>query len=149
MLDNLGRYAPHALALLRIIAALLFIQHGTMKLFGFPVTGSGGGAAGLSALMLLAALIETIGGLLLLFGFLTRPAAFILSGEMAVAYFMAHAPRGFFPLANGGDLAILFCFVFLYLFFAGPGAWSVDGKRSAQFGRRRSSQFERGAGLRS
>jgi putative oxidoreductase len=130
MLDNLGRYAPHALALLRIVAALLFIQHGTMKLFGFPATGAAG-AGGLSALMLLAALIETIGGLLLLFGFLTRPVAFILSGEMAVAYFMAHAPRNFFPLANGGDLAILFCFVFLYLFFAGPGAWSVDGKRSA------------------
>jgi putative oxidoreductase len=131
MLDNLGRYAPHALALLRIMAALLFIQHGTMKLFGFPATGEAAGAEELSAFMLFAALLETIGGLLLLLGFLTRPAAFLLSGEMAVAYFMVHAPRSFFPLANGGDLAVLFCFVFLYLFFAGPGAWSIDRKRAA------------------
>jgi putative oxidoreductase len=132
MLDNLGRYAPQVLGLVRIIAALLFIEHGTMKLFGFPPSGEAAGTAGgLGGLMLAAALLEIVGGLLLLLGLFTRPVAFILSGEMAVAYFMAHAPRNFFPIHNGGDAAILFCFVFLYLVFAGPGAWSVDGRRAS------------------
>lgn len=131
MLDNLGRYTPQVLALLRIMAALLFIAHGTLKLFGFPSAGEATGGSGLNTLMLVAGILETFGGLLLLVGLFTRPVAFILSGMMAVAYFMAHAPQNFFPVHNGGDAAILFCFVFLYLVFAGPGAWSVDGKRSA------------------
>lgn len=131
MLDNLGRYMPQVLALLRIAAALLFIEHGTLKLFGFPAAGDAAGGGGLGTLMLIAALLEIVGGLLLLVGLFTRPVAFILSGQMAFAYFMAHAPQNFFPVHNGGDAAILFCFVFLYLVFAGPGAWSLDGKRSA------------------
>ncbi len=130
-LRDLSKYAPVALAVLRIVTALLFIEHGTMKLFGFPSAGGdgGGGGSGLSTLMLIAGLLEVFGGLAILAGFLTRPVAFILSGQMAVAYWMAHFPgNSFFPVLNGGDAAILFCFVFLYLVFAGPGAWSVDGK---------------------
>jgi putative oxidoreductase len=130
MLDSLGRYTPQVLALLRIMAALLFIAHGTLKLFGFPASDEAGGGGGLNTLMLVAGILETFGGLLLLIGLFTRPVAFILSGMMAVAYFMAHAPQNFFPVHKGGDAAILFCFVFLYLVFAGPGAWSVDGGRS-------------------
>jgi putative oxidoreductase len=125
----LSKYAPHALALLRIVTALLFIEHGTAKLLGVPVMPGPGHAGGLSPLMLIGGLLEVFGGLAVLAGFLTRPVAFILSGEMAVAYWAMHVPiGGFFPLANGGDAAILFCFIFLYLVFAGPGAWSVDGR---------------------
>jgi putative oxidoreductase len=125
----LSKYAPHALALLRIVTALLFIEHGTAKLLGFPVMPGPGHAGGLSPLMLIGGLLEVFGGLAVLAGLLTRPVAFILSGEMAVAYWAMHVPMGgFFPLANGGDAAILFCFIFLYLVFAGPGAWSVDGR---------------------
>ncbi|MGQ2919226.1 MULTISPECIES: DoxX family protein [Rhizobium] len=124
--DNLSRYRPYALAALRIIAALLFIEHGTQKLFGFPASQMQGS---LPTLMLVAALLELVGGILVLIGLFTRPVAFILSGQMAVAYFMAHAPSSFFPALNGGDAAILFCFVFLYLVFAGPGALSVDERR--------------------
>jgi putative oxidoreductase len=129
--ESLSRYAPMALALLRIVAALLFIEHGTQKFFDFPPSGHGGSFP--SGLFLVAAIIELVGGILLLIGLFTRPAAFIMSGEMAVAYWMAHVGRGgFWPINNGGETAILFCFVFLYLFFAGPGAWSVDGSRSAR-----------------
>jgi putative oxidoreductase len=128
MLNNLTLHAPKALAVLRIVAALLFIEHGSQKLFGFPASGGEGGG-GMGGLMLVAGVLEAFGGLLLLVGFLTRPVAFLLSGMMAVAYWMAHAPQNFFPVNNGGDAAILFCFVFLYLVFAGPGAWSVDGAR--------------------
>jgi len=125
----LSKYAPYALALLRIVTALLFIEHGTAKLLGVPVMPGPGHAGGLSPLMLIGGLLEVFGGLAVLAGFLTRPVAFILSGEMAVAYWAMHVPiGGFFPLANGGDAAILFCFIFLYLVFAGPGAWSVDGR---------------------
>ncbi|WP_274626672.1 DoxX family protein [Arvimicrobium flavum] len=131
MLDNLGRHAPIGLALLRIMTALLFIAHGTQKLFGFPASGQAAGDGGLSTLMLAAGILETFGGLLILVGFLTRPVAFILSGMMAVAYFMAHAPQSFFPILNGGEGAILFCFVFFYLFLAGPGAWSIDRSSAA------------------
>jgi len=118
-------WAPRALALLRIMTGLLYIQHGTQKLFGFPENLRNPGGE-LSTFMLITGLLEAVGGLLFAIGLLTRPVAFLLSGMMAVAYFMAHAPRGFYPINNGGDLAILFCFVFLYFFFAGPGAWSVD-----------------------
>ncbi|WP_332305140.1 DoxX family protein [Rhizobium sp. GR12] len=124
--NNLSRYQPYALAALRIIAALLFIEHGTQKLFGFPASQMQGS---LPTLMLVAALLEFVGGILLLIGLFTRPVAFILSGQMAVAYFMAHAPSSVFPVLNSGDAAILFCFVFLYLVFAGPGAFSVDERR--------------------
>jgi putative oxidoreductase len=114
-------WSPYVLSLLRIVTALLFLEHGLSKLFGFPVPGPS-----LQGLLILAAFLESVGALLLLAGVYTRLVAFILSGEMAFAYFMAHAPRGFFPLINGGEGAILFCFIFLYIAFAGGGPWSVD-----------------------
>jgi putative oxidoreductase len=123
MEGKLSAYSPQALAVLRIVTALLFIEHGTQKLFGFPPSDMAGGASGL---MLVAGILEVFGGVLVLIGLFTRPVAFVLSGMMAVAYFMAHAPQSFFPVINQGDAAILFCFVFLYLAFAGPGAWSID-----------------------
>nr|WP_295889356.1 DoxX family protein [uncultured Devosia sp.] len=122
MFDRLSAYAPQALAVLRIVTALLFIEHGTQKLFGFPVPADGP----TQGLMLAAGILEVVGGLLVLVGFFTRPAAFILCGMMAVAYWMVHAPMGFWPVANFGDAAILFCAVFGYLVFAGPGAWSIN-----------------------
>ena len=126
----LDKYAPYALAVLRVVTALLFIEHGTSKLFGFPAMPGAGSAGGsLPFLILIAALLEVFGGLAILVGFFTRPVAFILSGLMAVAYWMAHVPKGgFFPLTNGGDAAVLFCFIFLYLVFAGAGAWSIDAR---------------------
>ncbi|MFD0987127.1 DoxX family protein [Methyloligella solikamskensis] len=126
MLSSLDRYAPFALAALRIVAALLFMEHGTVKLFGFPeVEGRGGGE--LPPLMLIGGILEVFGGLALVIGLFTRPIAFLLSGQMAVAYWMFHfKPDAFYPIQNGGDGAILFCFVFLFLVFAGPGAWAVD-----------------------
>lgn len=131
MLDGLSKYQPQALAVLRIMTALLFIEHGTQKLFGFPAPADPAMAGGgLSGLMLVSGILEAFGGLLILIGLLTRPVAFILCGFMAVAYFMAHAPQNFFPVNNMGDAAILYCFIYLYLFFAGPGAWSVDHARS-------------------
>jgi putative oxidoreductase len=125
---SLDKWAPHALAVLRIVTALLFIAHGTGKLLGFPDLGF---QPGLFSLFGLAGAIEIAGGMLLILGLFTRPVAFILSGEMAVAYFMAHAPNGFFPVLNQGESAVLFCFIFLFLVFAGAGAWSLDGKRAA------------------
>ncbi|MBX4909756.1 MULTISPECIES: DoxX family protein [Rhizobium] len=126
--ERLSAYRPYGLAALRIITALLFIEHGTMKLFAFPAAQMPGP---LPPLMLFAALLELVGGLLILVGLLTRPVAFLLAGQMAVAYFMAHAPNSFFPALNQGDAAILFCFVFLYLFFSGPGAFAVDNRKMA------------------
>ncbi|WHA41946.1 DoxX family protein [Agrobacterium larrymoorei] len=123
LFDKLSRYQPYALAALRIIAALLFIEHGTQKLFGLPASQMEGS---LPTLLLVAALLELVGGILVLVGLFTRPAAFLLSGQMAVAYFMAHAPKSVFPVLNGGDAAILFCFIFLFLVTSGPGAFSVD-----------------------
>jgi len=119
--EKLSRYQPYALAALRIIAALLFIEHGTQKLFGFPPAQMEGS---LPPLLLAAALLELIGGILILIGLFTRPVAFILSGQMAFAYFLAHAPKSFFPAINGGDAAIRFFFLFLVT--AGPGAFAVD-----------------------
>lgn len=121
----LNEYRPQALAVLRIVAALLFLAHGTQKLFGFP---GGGNTVSLFSLMGLAGTLEVVGSIMLIIGLKTRIVAFILSGMMAVAYWMAHAPQSFYPVLNGGDAAILFCFVFLYLVFAGPGAWSLDSK---------------------
>ena len=122
-----AEWTPRLLSVLRIVVALLFLQHGLTKLFGFP----GAAPANFHWLTLapgLASLIETFGSLALLFGFYTRVAAFIMSGEMAAAYFMSHLPRNFFPYNNGGSLAVLYCFVFLYLALAGGGDWSVDAK---------------------
>jgi putative oxidoreductase len=115
------------LSVLRIITALLFLLHGTAKLFGFPP--GAGGPVPLTGLMGVAGVLETVGGALLLLGLFTRPVAFLLSGQMAVAYFTAHAGQGLFPSTNGGEPAVLFCFVFLYLAAAGPGPWSVDAAR--------------------
>ena len=128
MSDRLSAFSPYALAALRIVVALLFIEHGTMKLFGFPAAMPM--QISLFSLMGLAAVIEVVGGLLILLGLFTRPAAFVLSGEMAVAYFLAHAPQSFWPAVNQGEAAILFCFVFLCLVFVGAGAFSVDGMRA-------------------
>lgn len=122
MQAKLISWSPHMLGILRIVAALIFIAHGTQKLFGFPVAGP----ANLNTLMFIGALLEAFGGLALLLGAFTRPVAFVLAGEMAVAYWMFHAPRNFFPVANGGDAAILYCFVFLYLVFSGPGSFALD-----------------------
>jgi putative oxidoreductase len=119
----------HALGVLRIVTALLFIEHGTQKLLGFPASAHGSPA--LFSLMGLAGILELLGGLLVLIGFKTRIVAFILSGEMAFAYWMGHAPRNFFPVNNGGDAAVLFCFVFLFFAVAGAGAWSLDGRSAS------------------
>ena len=125
--DTTASWAPRMLSVLRVVAALLFKEHGTQKLLGFPASPDG-----MPALMSLggvAGIIELVGGILLLVGLFSRAAAFIMSGEMAVAYFMVHAPNGFYPISRGGnagEMAILFCFVFLYIAFAGPGPWSVD-----------------------
>jgi putative oxidoreductase len=119
--ENLGRWRPFFLSILRIVAALLFLQSGLSKFFGFPEAGPP-----LAGLMVLAAIIEVFGSLLLLVGLFTRLAALVMSGEMAFAYFMAHAPKSFYPAVNGGTLAILYCFMFLYLVFAGGGPWSLD-----------------------
>jgi putative oxidoreductase len=117
-------WAPRMLSILRIVAALIFLEHGTQKLFGFPPSEYP--ATTLLSLMGVAGVLEMAGGALLALGLFTRPVAFILSGMMAVAYWMAHAPQSAFPVNNGGDAAILYCFVFLYLFVAGGGAWSLD-----------------------
>jgi putative oxidoreductase len=120
-------WAPRMRSILRIMTGLLFLQHGTTKYLGFPaseMTGvdpaSMGGIAGI---------LELVGGALIVIGLLTRPVAFVLSGLMAAAYWIAHAPSSLFPLLNGGELAIMYCFAFLYFVFAGPGPWSVDAAR--------------------
>jgi len=117
-------WAPRLLSILRIVAALIFFEHGTQKLLGFPLSERA--APELLSLSGIAGILELVGGALLVLGLFTRPVAFILSGEMAVAYWMAHAPQSFFPVNNGGDAAILYCFVFLYLVAAGGGPWSLD-----------------------
>lgn len=124
-MPNLDVWAPRVLSLLRIVAALLFMEHGLMKIFHFPAAQPGAPDP-LPALLLVAAWLEIGGGALLALGLFTRPVAFILSGQMAVAYFMAHAPAGFYPALNGGEAAVLYCFTFLYLAVAGGGEWSID-----------------------
>jgi putative oxidoreductase len=127
---KISSWSPHLLSVLRIMTALMFVEHGSSKMFGFPAPAHG--AFELFTLGGFSALLELVGGIFLALGLFTRPTAFILSGEMAVAYFMVHAPKGFYPLAsggNGGELAVLYCFVFLYLFAAGPGPWSIDALR--------------------
>ena len=123
--EALARYRPHALAALRIMTGLIFMAHGLVKLVGFPEV-EGIGRVELLSLAGIGGVIELVGGALVALGLFTRPAAFIASGEMAVGYFMFHAPQSFFPIVNGGDAAILYCFIFLYLFFAGPGSFSLD-----------------------
>jgi putative oxidoreductase len=125
--DPYARWYPRALAVLRIVAALLFVEHGTQKLLGFPPPANPG--APLDLLHEVQGVLELVGGFLLLIGLFTRLVGFILSGDMAVAYFMVHAPKSFFPVLNGGDAAILYCFVFLFLAAVGGGAWSVDSLR--------------------
>jgi putative oxidoreductase len=123
-------WAPRVLSVLRIVTGLLFVEHGTMKFFNFPPTEMMAGGVPLVSLIGLAGILELVGGAFIVLGLFTRPVAFILSGEMAVAYFMAHAPSSFFPAINQGESAILFCFIFLYLACAGAGPWSVDAARN-------------------
>ncbi len=122
-------WAPQLLSIFRIMTALLFIEHATAKLFHFPHVAMFDNLQ-IASLMGVGGIIELVGGLLVLVGLFTSVAAFILSGEMAVAYFMFHAPNGFYPLLNGGEGAIFYCFAFLYLAAAGAGPWSVDAARA-------------------
>jgi len=121
-------WSPRLLGVVRIVTGLLFMEHGTAKLLGHPHVAMFDGLQ-LFSLMGVAGVLELVGGLLVAVGLFTRPAAFILSGEMAVAYFMVHAPQAFLPLVNQGELAVLYCFFFLYLFVAGAGAFSIDALR--------------------
>ena len=142
-MNGLSRYAPYFLGLLRIATALTFMQHGTQKLFGFPAMGGMGGGGGggpggggggmpgfMGTLMMVAAILETFGGLAILLGLFTRPIAFILAGACAAILWWMHVAMmgggNIFPIANGGEAAVLYCFTFLYLVFAGPGAFAVD-----------------------
>lgn len=131
---SLSAWEPHVLSILRIVAGLLILQHGAQKILGFPPGGSGGGLD-LSTLPGWSGPIELIGGVLIVIGLFSRQAAFILSGFTAVAYWMVHAPQSPYPINNGGELAVLYCFVFLYLMVAGPGPWSLDN--ALRGGRRR------------
>lgn len=125
MNQTLNGFAPQMRSVLRIIASLIFFAHGSQKILGFPASDMNPPAFSLSWT---AGIMELIGGALLFVGLFSRPVAFLLSGLMAFAYWLAHAPQSPFPVLNGGDAAILYCFVFLYIFFAGPGPWSLDAK---------------------
>ncbi|RAK61156.1 DoxX family protein [Phenylobacterium hankyongense] len=124
-MPNLDVWAPRVLSILRIVTALLFMEHGLMKLFHFPAAAPGLPSP-LPPMLVAAAWIEIVGGALIALGLFTRAAAFVCSGEMAAAYFMVHAPQGLWPALNMGEAAVLYCFVFLYLVFAGAGLWSLD-----------------------
>lgn len=124
MTDTLTDKSPYALAILRIVTALVFLQHGTQKILGFPAGEMP--QPELLSLFGIGGVLELVGGVLLILGMFTRSTAFVMSGMMAVAYWMFHAPASVYPIQNGGELAIVFTFVFLYLVFSGPGAWSVD-----------------------
>jgi putative oxidoreductase len=125
----LGKYSPQLYALLRIVAGILFAFHGSQKLFGFPGENP---PVPLASLMGFAGIVELVGGLLIAIGLFTSIAAFIASGQMAAAYFMAHAPKGLWPVLNQGELAMLYCFLFLYIAAQGAGIWSVDAARRRQ-----------------
>ena len=127
---NGSSLAEIMLNVLRIVTGLQFLEHGTQKLFAFPPRT--GAAPELLSLLGLQGCLELVGGVLIIIGLFTRPVAFVLAGNMAAAYFMAHFPRSFFPALNGGDAAILFCFVFLYLASVGGGSWSLDAQRAGQ-----------------
>jgi putative oxidoreductase len=133
MIESLASWAPQLLSVLRIMTGLLFLEHGTQKLLGFPPSEHA--APALFSLIGVQGVLELVGGFLILIGLFTRPVAFIVAGDMAVAYFMAHAPTSFFPTLNGSQLAILFCFVFLYLVFSGAGPWSADAQLMRARGR--------------
>jgi len=128
MKTPLALYEPQLRSLFRIVAAFTFSLHGWQKLFG-AFGGLGGHTPPLTSMLGLAGLIETVGGALMMLGLLTRPVAFLLSGEMAIGYFRTHAPRGLWPLVNGGELAVFYCFMFLWFAAAGPGPWSLDHVR--------------------
>ena len=123
-MSKLDRWSPHVLAVLRIMTALLVIEHATMKFFAFP--GPMPMPGPLPPIIVAAGVIELVTGTLIALGLFTRPAAFLAAGEMAAAYFLGHATQGFWPALNQGEAAIMFCFVFFYLVFAGPGSWSLD-----------------------
>ena len=129
MHDRLTRFAPNMLSILRIMTGLLFLAHGTQKFLSFPGGERAGSGLALDGPGAFAGLIELVAGLLIAIGLFTRPAAFLASGTMAAAYFMAHATQNFWPVNNMGDAAILYCFVFLYFVFRGAGALSVDGDK--------------------
>ncbi len=118
------------LSVLRIVTGLLFLAHGTAKLLQWPMVEMFKDGVPIASLFGIGGIIEIVGGILIVIGLFTRLTAFVLSGMMAVAYFMFHAPAGFYPILNGGELAILYCFVFLYFAASGPGSWSVDAKRA-------------------
>ncbi|WEK49709.1 MAG: DoxX family protein [Candidatus Kaistia colombiensis] len=126
LVEKISKFQPYTLGLLRIVSSLIFMAHGTQKILGFPASDK---APAMFSLPWTAGMLELIGGFLLLIGLFWRPVAFVLSGLMAFAYWLAHAPRSVYPVLNGGDAAILYCFIFLYLVFAGPGRWSVDALR--------------------
>lgn len=124
-------WSPHLLGVLRIITGLMFLAHGTTKLIQWPFVEMFKDGVPLASLMGIGGILEIVGGALIVLGLFTRPVAFVLSGMMAVAYFMFHAPAGFYPIVNGGELAILYCFIFLFLAANGPGAISLDARRTA------------------
>jgi putative oxidoreductase len=127
----LSRWQPQLLAILRIVTGLLFLEHGLIKLIGFPPGGKPG-LQDVGSFLWIAGVIETITSVLVVLGLFTRLAAFVAAGEMAIAYWTVHAKMGLYPAVNMGEAAILYCFVFLYLAGAGPGAWSLDGARTRQ-----------------
>ena len=129
-MTSLDQWAPRMLSVLRVVTALLFMEHGLMKAFHFPAAQPGVSDP-LPTLLFIAAWLEIVGGALIALGAFTRVAAFVCAGQMAVAYFLAHFPGSPWPAINQGEVAILFCFVFLYLMFAGPGSWSIDAARKA------------------
>ena len=129
LLAKWRNFSPQLRSVLRIVAAFMFMQAGTMKLFGWPMAMPGGGTPPMFSQMWIGAVLELVGGVLLIVGLFTRPVAFILSGEMAVAYFQFHAPNGFWPTVNQGQPAVLYCFIWLYLSAAGGGPWSLDALR--------------------
>ena len=124
-----SRWQPQLLAILRIVVALLFLEHALIKLLGFPPGGKPG-LQEVGSFLWIAGIVELVTSVLVLLGLFTRAAAFVAAGEMAIGYFIQHAPKSFYPAVNMGEAAILFCFVFLYLAAAGPGAWSIDGSRT-------------------
>jgi putative oxidoreductase len=124
---DLTAWVPRLLSVLRIMTGLQFLEHGTQKFLAFPPRAAA--APELMSLLGVQGCLEVAGGVLILLGLFTRPVAFVLAGNMAFAYFIAHFPRSFFPAVNGGDAAILFCFVFLYMAAAGGGVWSLDARR--------------------